>query len=82
MQPAREVGNDGCSASLQGEEAGFAVTKLGAEAGGWVGGAHGGRTTHGNGKTLARDHSWKRHTAEFAADRGDTRGRGGACMAS
>ena len=33
MKPAGEVCKDGCSASLHGEEPGFAVTKLGAEAG-------------------------------------------------
>jgi hypothetical protein len=32
MKPPGEVCNDGGSASLAGEETGFAVTKLGAEA--------------------------------------------------
>ena len=32
MKPAGEVCKDGCSASLHGQEPGFAVTKLGAEA--------------------------------------------------
>jgi putative transposase len=55
MKPAREVCKDGCSASLHGEEAGFAVTKLGAEAGRRIGRAHGGKTTHGDRKSLTVD---------------------------
>jgi hypothetical protein len=54
MKPARKVSDDGFPARPDGEETHFVAEKLDAE-GRRVSGAHGGRTTHGNGKSSARD---------------------------